>query len=92
MRVMVTPLDVSVVSRAEEEGDTVRVWHDRGSLTLTARVTERVRPGVAAVPFGWWGDDHREAATANSLTSDTLTDWGGGVAFFDTLVEVGPVA
>ena len=78
--------------RGIEEGDTVRVWNDRGSLTLTARVTGRVRAGVAAVPFGWWGDDHREAATANSLTSDTLTDWGGGVAFFDTLVEVGPGA
>jgi hypothetical protein len=25
---------------------------------------------------------------ANSLTNDTLTDWGGGVAFSDTLVEV----
>jgi hypothetical protein len=22
------------------------------------------------------------------LTNDALTDWGGGVAFFDTLVEV----
>jgi hypothetical protein len=25
---------------------------------------------------------------ANSLTNDTLTEWGGGVAFYDTLVEV----
>jgi hypothetical protein len=24
------------------------------------------------------------------LTNDALTDWGGGVAFFDTLVEVRP--
>ena len=40
------------------------------------------------MPFGWWGDDHGQPATANSLTSDTLTDWGGGVAYSDTLVEV----
>jgi hypothetical protein len=26
--------------------------------------------------------------TVNMLTSDTATDWGGGVAFYDTLVEV----
>ena len=26
-------------------------------------------------------------ANVNVLTNDTLTDWGGGVAFFDTLVE-----
>jgi hypothetical protein len=25
---------------------------------------------------------------ANSLTNDTLTEWGGGAAFYDTLVEV----
>jgi hypothetical protein len=25
---------------------------------------------------------------ANSLTNDTLTEWGGGVAFYDTMVEV----
>jgi hypothetical protein len=41
-----------------------------------------------AVPFGWWGTDHGGDATANSLTNDTLTDWGGGVAYSDTLVEV----
>ena len=43
-----------------------------------------------AIPFGWWGADHGDEATANSLTNDTLTDWGGGVAYSDTLVEVSP--
>jgi len=27
---------------------------------------------------------------ANSLTNDTLTDWGGGVAFWDTQVALSP--
>jgi hypothetical protein len=39
---------------------------------------------VVAVPWGWWGGD----ACANTLSSDALSDWGGGVAFWDTLVEV----
>jgi anaerobic selenocysteine-containing dehydrogenase len=69
-------------------GDTVRVWNDRGSLTLTARVGDRLRPGVVAVPFGWWSDQHGERGTANSLTNDMLTDWGGGVAYGSTRVEV----
>ena len=64
------------------------VWNDRAELTLPVRVTDRLRPGVAAIPFGWWSADHGEAQTANSLTSDALTDWGGGVAYSDTLVEV----
>ena len=72
------------------DGDRVHVWNDRAKLTLPARISDRLRPGVAAIPFGWWGDDHGEPATANSLTSDTLTDWGGGVAYSDTLVEISP--
>jgi hypothetical protein len=31
---------------------------------------------------------HPDGRAANALTNDTLTDWGGGVAFWDTLVEV----
>ena len=52
------------------------------------RISDRVRPGVVAVPFGWWRSDHGDGPTANSLTNDRLTEWGGGVAFSDTLVEV----
>jgi len=70
------------------EGDMVRVWNDRAELTLRASITDRLRPGIVAVPFGWWTDDHLEDATANSLTSDADTDWGGGVAYSDTLVAV----
>jgi anaerobic selenocysteine-containing dehydrogenase len=69
-------------------GDTARVWNDRAVLTLPVKVSDRLRPGVVAVPFGWWGDAHGEPATANSLTSDAATDWGGGVAYSDTLVQV----
>jgi anaerobic selenocysteine-containing dehydrogenase len=76
------PQDAS--ERGLADGDLVRVWNDRGDVCLPVRLGARVRPGVVAVPWGW-GD----GAIANSLTSDTLTDWGGGVAFFDTRVEVG---
>jgi anaerobic selenocysteine-containing dehydrogenase len=69
-------------------GDTATVWNARARLRLPVRISDRLRPGVVAVPFGWWGADHGEAATANSLTSAADTDWGGGVAYSDTLVEV----
>jgi anaerobic selenocysteine-containing dehydrogenase len=75
-------------ARGIADGDTVRVFNDRGDLTLSARIGERVRPGLVAVPFGWWGQDHSDAQAVNSLTSATLADWGGGVAFYDTLVQV----
>jgi anaerobic selenocysteine-containing dehydrogenase len=75
-------------ARGIGDGDIVEVWNDRARLRLPARISERVRPGVVAVPFGWQQKDHGQAATANSLTNDTLTEWGGGVAYSDTLVEV----
>ena len=70
------------------DGDAVRVWNDRASLTVTARISDRLRPRVVAIPWGWWGAAHVDGRVANSLTNDTLTDWGGGVAFGDTLVSV----
>ena len=76
------------VARSLSEGDRVRVFNDRSSLELPVRISSRVRPGVVVVPWGWWETHHRDGGVANSLTSDTLTDWGGGVAFYDTLVEV----
>jgi anaerobic selenocysteine-containing dehydrogenase len=73
------------------DGDLARVENDRASIEVVVRISERMRPGVAAIPFGWWGDHHRDGRVANALTSDTLTDWGGGVAFSDTLVAITPV-
>jgi anaerobic selenocysteine-containing dehydrogenase len=76
--------------RGIEEGASVRVRNDRGSLLGTARVGSVVPPGVVAVPSGWWASLSPGATSANALTPDTLTDLGGGCAFHDTLVEVEP--
>ncbi|MDO8391442.1 MAG: molybdopterin-dependent oxidoreductase [Actinomycetota bacterium] len=73
------------------DGALARVWNDRASLELPVRVSERLRPGVVAVPWGWWGAQHADGKVANSLTNDTLTDWGGGVAYSDTAVAVAAV-
>jgi len=72
------------------DGDAATVWNHRAELRLPVRITTRVRPGVVAVPWGWWAQHHGgpDASVANSLTSDAPTDWGGGVAFWDTAVAV----
>jgi anaerobic selenocysteine-containing dehydrogenase len=69
-------------------GDLARVWNDRASVTVPVKITARLRPGVVSIPFGWWSAHHPDGRAANALTNDTLTEWGGGVAFWDTLVEV----
>lgn len=80
--VEIDPADAA--ARGIDEGDLVFITNDRSTLKLPARLSTRLRRGVVAIPWGWWG----EGANVNSLTNDTLTDWGGGVAYFDTLVEV----
>ncbi len=75
-------------SRGLADGDVARVFNDRGALDLPVRISARVRPGVVSIPWGWWRHQHADGTGANSLTNDTLSTWGGGVAFFDTLVEV----
>jgi anaerobic selenocysteine-containing dehydrogenase len=70
------------------DAETVRVWNARADLRLPVRITNRLRPRVVAIPFGWWSAHHGDGQVANSLTNDTLTDWGGGVAFSDTLVAI----
>ena len=84
--VEIDPADAE--ARSIKEDDLVDVWNDRARLRLPVRISDRLRPGVVAVPFGWWSDHHDGEETANSLTNDTLTDWGGGVAYSDTLVQV----
>ncbi len=77
-------------ARGIDDGALVRVFNDRGSLLARARVGEKVRAGMAAVPSGWWASLVEGGASANALTSDRLTDLGGGCAYHDTLVEVEP--
>jgi anaerobic selenocysteine-containing dehydrogenase len=74
---------VDAAARGIADGDAVRVFNRRAELRLPAKVSDRLRPGVVAIPWGWWG----EAVNVNALTNDTPADWGGGVAFYDTLVE-----
>jgi anaerobic selenocysteine-containing dehydrogenase len=75
-------------SRSIADGDIVRVFNDRGVLTLRARVGTRVIPGMIAVPSGWWASLSPGGSSANALTADGLSDLGGGGDFHDTLVDV----
>jgi anaerobic selenocysteine-containing dehydrogenase len=72
-------------------GDDVAIWNDRGRITLTARVgangDAKVGPGVVSARLDWHKLS-RNGANVNALTSQALTDFGGGATFYSTLVEV----
>jgi anaerobic selenocysteine-containing dehydrogenase len=78
-------------ARGVAAGARVRVFNDRGSLELKARVTERARPGVVVALSVWWKKLARDGKNANELTSQTLTDIGAAPTFYDVRVEVEPV-
>jgi anaerobic selenocysteine-containing dehydrogenase len=72
--------------------DQVRVFNDRGSCVLLACVDDTVRPGVVCAPSVRWGKRSPEKRNVNALTSERLTDAGGGPTFYSCLVQVEPLA
>ena len=79
-------------ARGIQEGDLVRVYNDRGSYTLRARINGKPRPGVVVAPSVWWKKFSPDRRNANNVTSQRTTDLGGGATFYDCLVEVEKVA
>jgi anaerobic selenocysteine-containing dehydrogenase len=77
-------------ARGIVDGADVRVYNDRGALTLRAVVTDRARSGVVVALSIWWKKLARDGRNANELTSDALTDIGRAPTFYDCLVEVAP--
>jgi anaerobic selenocysteine-containing dehydrogenase len=79
-------------ARGIVDGARVRVFNDRGSLELKARVTDRARPGVVVGLSVWWKKLARDGKNANELTSQALTDIGRAPTFYDVRVEVEPAS
>ena len=73
-------------------GDAVRVWNQRGEVRAVCAVSDRVRPGVAWMPFGGFVDAGGRRRSVNVLTAEEPTDWGGGSGLYDAFVEVAPAA
>ena len=66
----------------------MRVFNDRGSFTLRARVNGKPRRGVVVAPSVWWKKFAPDGRNANDLTSQRTADLGGGATFYDCLVQV----
>jgi anaerobic selenocysteine-containing dehydrogenase len=71
-----------------KDGDTVRAFNDRGHCLLRAEVRDTVSPGVVCSPSVRWPKLTQDGNWVNSLTSQRLTDKGGGPSFYSCLVQV----
>ena len=73
--------------RGIRTGDAVEVWNGRGRIELTAHVDGAVGEGVVAARLDW-AKLSVNGANVNALTSERVTDIGGGATFYSTMVEV----
>ncbi|MCU0452527.1 MAG: molybdopterin-dependent oxidoreductase [Bacteroidetes bacterium] len=66
-------------------GNRIRVFNERGELTVPVRLDRGIRPGCVALHNGWWLQD---GGAVNVLSKARETDMGHGAAFHENLVEV----
>jgi anaerobic selenocysteine-containing dehydrogenase len=78
-------------ARTVVAGDEVEVFNSRGRIALRVKLSGKVGRGVVAARLDWNKvglDASGRGANVNVLTSERLTDIGGGATFYSTLVEV----
>jgi len=78
-------------ARGLADGDRVRIFNDRGAFHAWLRLNPAqaaVREGVVSAPSIWWQKLSGDGCNANAVTSQAVTDMGGGATFYDCLVEV----
>ncbi|HYB73290.1 MAG TPA: molybdopterin-dependent oxidoreductase [Candidatus Sulfotelmatobacter sp.] len=78
---------VDAAPRGVADDELVRVFNDRGTVTLRCRLNGDLRPGVLVLPEGHWVKDFR-AGDPYGLTHDLVSPTSENYAFYDTLVEV----
>ncbi len=87
--------EADAAARDISTGDAVEVFNGRGRIELRALVNAQVGAGVVAARLDWskvGNDLSGNRANVNALTSERLTDIGGGATFYSTLVEVRKVS
>jgi anaerobic selenocysteine-containing dehydrogenase len=74
--------------RGLTDGAMARVFNARGTQLLRVALNGRARPGVVNGLGVWWRKFGVDGKNVNELTSQALSDFGGGATFYDCLVEV----
>lgn len=86
MLLLMSPGDAATKGLAD--GGQVLAWNDQGEAVFILRVTDKVPPGVVVAEGVWWLEFAPGSRSVNALTSQRLTDQGGGSTFYDNRVDV----
>ncbi len=79
-------------TRGIGDGDSVRVFNDRGMFVGTARISTDTMKGVVASYLGHWASDSRSGSAVNSISSNRTANMGQAPTFSDNLVQVSKIA
>lgn len=72
-----------------QNDDLIRLSNAQAKVTLKAKITDAVKPGVLYTPKGTWLGTSDTGQTVNALiSSDIRTDIMDGVCYNDTFVEI----
>lgn len=86
MRLKLSPADAQI--RGLSDNERVTAWNERGEVSFLLEVTDRVPQGTAVAEGVWWLEYAPGTRSVNALTSQRLTDRGGGSTFYDTRIDV----
>jgi anaerobic selenocysteine-containing dehydrogenase len=75
-------------NRKLTHGQRVVACNEQGEVCFLLQVTDRVPTGTVVAEGIWWREFAPGERTVNALTSQRLTDAGGGSTFYDNRVEV----
>ena len=71
-----------------QDGTLIAIESRQGRVVRKARVTEAASVGTIIVEGTWWGARAPDRLGINALTSERLTDMGGGSTFHNTPVRI----
>jgi anaerobic selenocysteine-containing dehydrogenase len=73
-----------------KEGQRVMAFNQLGEVRFILRIHSGVPRGVVVAEGVWWLEHCPGSRSVNALTSQRLTDQGGGSTFYDNTVDVRP--
>jgi anaerobic selenocysteine-containing dehydrogenase len=88
MFLQMNPSDAKV--RGLKEGSRVIAYNQLGEVSFILSITPGVPAGVVVAEGVWWLKHCPGSRSVNALTSQRLTDQGGGSTFYDNTVDVRP--
>jgi len=86
MFLQMNPADAE--AKGMREDDLVIAFNQLGEVSFTLHITSKVPSGVVVAEGVWWLNHCPGPRSVNALTSQRLTDQGGGSTFYDNTVDV----